>query len=60
MCFNDYHTKIPETMKATIKLLLRKSVCYLLVLFSKFKPLYFGDNNLCKKEERKKTGNTLS
>ena len=54
MCLNDYHTKIPETMKATIKISLRKSVCYLLVLFSKFKPLYFGDNNLFKKKERKK------
>ena len=60
MCLNDYHTKIPETMKATIKILLRKSVCYLLVLLSKFKPLYFGDNDLCKKEKRKKNGNTLS
>ena len=54
MCLNDYQTKIPETMKATIKIVLCKSVCYLLVLFSKFKPLYFGDNTLCKKEERKK------
>ena len=60
MCLNDYQTKIPENMKATIKLVLRKSVCYLLVLFSKFKPLYFGDNTLCKKKKEKKNGNTLS
>ena len=58
MCLNDYHTKIPETMKATIKILLRKSVCYFLVLFSKFKPL--GTIIFAKKKKEKTNGNTLS
>ena len=42
-------------MKATIK-----NYCVNQFATSKFKPLYFGDNNLCKKEDRKKNGNTLS
>ena len=31
LSLNDYHTKTPETKKATIKKVLRKSVCCLLV-----------------------------
>ena len=34
LCLNDYHTKMQETKKATIKCLLRKPVCCFLVRFS--------------------------